>query len=87
MSEIASRENISLNQLGNWKSEFVENSARAFSRSRDERAAARRISEMEELEKAYQAKAGQLALENDFLKSVHKKLSGHEREARTSGKT
>ncbi|MCL1914516.1 MAG: transposase [Eubacteriaceae bacterium] len=58
MSEIASRENISLNQLSNWKSEFLENSPRAFSRSRDEKASARRIGEMEELEKEYQAKAG-----------------------------
>ncbi|MCL1914854.1 MAG: hypothetical protein FWG10_13520 [Eubacteriaceae bacterium] len=86
MREIASRENISLNQLGNWKSEFVENSPRASSQSRDEKAAARWIGGMEELEKACQAEAGQPAMENDFLKSVYKKLSGHGRKARAAAK-
>jgi len=86
MSEIASRENVSLNQLSNWKREFMENSSRAFSRSRDEKATTRQVEELKEQEKDYQAKVGQLTLENDFLKSVYKKLSGHEWEARTSGK-
>jgi transposase-like protein len=40
LSEIASRENVNSKQLSNWKSEFLENAARAFSRSRDEKAAA-----------------------------------------------
>ena len=36
MSEIASREGISLNQLSNWKSEFLSNAGRVLSKSRDE---------------------------------------------------
>ena len=86
MSEIASRENINIKQLGNWKTEFMENSARAFSRSRDEKAAAKQVEEMKDRERDYQAKVGQLTLENDFLKSVYKKLSGHEWEARLGQK-
>jgi transposase-like protein len=43
MSEIASREAINLKQLSNWKTEFLENAGRAFSRSRDEKAAARQV--------------------------------------------
>lgn len=66
LSEIAAREGINPKQLGNWKSEFLENAARAFSLSRDEKAAARRVVEMEKNEKGYQAKVGQLTLEVDF---------------------
>jgi len=86
MSEIASREEISLTQLSNWKSEFLANAERVFSKSRDEKTASKQIEEMKEVEHAYQAKVGQLTLENDFLKSVYKKLHGHEWEARNGFK-
>ena len=86
MSEIASREGMSVTQLGNWKREFLENANRAFSRNRDEKAAARQVTELEEKERRYQAKVGQLTLENDFLKSVYKKIHGHEYEARNGFK-
>lgn len=76
ISEIASRENINVKQLGNWKAEFLENSSRAFSRSRDEKNIARQVSELEEKEKKYQAKVGQLTLEVDFLKETAKKMFG-----------
>lgn len=76
LSEIASREGISVNQLGNWKREFMENAGRAFSRSRDEKAAARRVEAMEEQEKRTQAKVGQLTLEVDFLKETARKVYG-----------
>jgi transposase-like protein len=76
ISEIASRENINVKQLYNWKGEFLENAARAFSRSRDEKAAARQVTELEEKEKKYQAKVGQLTLEVDFLKETAKKMLG-----------
>jgi len=86
MSEIASRENINIKQLSNWKTEFMGNASRAFSRSSDEKAAARQVEEMKEMERAYQAKVGQLTLEVDFLKEVYKKIHGHEWEARNGGK-
>jgi len=76
LSDIAAREGINPKQLGNWKSEFLENAARAFSRSRDEKAAERHAEEMEEKEKGYQAKVGQLTLEVDFLKETAKKMLG-----------
>jgi hypothetical protein len=68
--------------LSNWKSEFLSNASRAFSKSRDEKIATKELEAMQELERAYQAKVGQLTLENDFLKEVYKKLHGHEWEAR-----
>ena len=76
MSEIASREGINLKQLSNWKTEFVENAGRAFSRSKDEKAAAREVAELKAKERDYQAKVGQLTLEVDFLKGVHEKIHG-----------
>jgi transposase-like protein len=76
LSEIASRENINTKQLSNWKSEFIENAARAFSRSRVEKAAAQQVEDMKERERDYQAKVGQLTLEVDFLKEAYKKLYG-----------
>jgi len=76
LSEIASHEGINPKQLGNWKSEFLENAVRTFSKSRDEKAAERRVEEMEEKEKGYQAKVGQLTLEVDFLKEAAKKMLG-----------
>jgi transposase-like protein len=82
MSEIASREGVSVNQLGNWKREFIENADRVFSRSSDEKAAERQVKEMKEIEREYQAKVGQLTLEVDFLKGAHEKLFGSEWESK-----
>jgi len=76
MSEIASRESINLKQLSNWKTEFIENAGRAFSRSKDEKAAAREVAELKSKARDYQAKVGQLTLEVDFLKGVHEKIHG-----------
>jgi len=76
MSEIASRESINLKQLSNWKTEFLENAGRAFSQSRDEKAASRKVEELKERERDYQAKVGQLTLEVDFLKKSCEKLHG-----------
>jgi transposase-like protein len=76
MSEIASRESISLKQLSNWKSEFLGNAPRVFSQSRDEKAAVRELAELKEVERDYQAKVGQLTLEVDFLKKKHEQIYG-----------
>lgn len=76
ISEIASRENINPKQLGNWKAEFLANASRAFSRSRDEKAAAKQVAELEAERKGYQAKVGQLTLEVDFLKETAEKMLG-----------
>jgi len=76
ISQIASREGINPNQLGNWKKEFIQNAARAFSQSRDEKVAEAKVEEMLEMERAYQAKVGQLTLEVDFLKKKHEQIYG-----------
>jgi len=74
--EIASRENINKNQLQNWKKEFIENSARVFSQTKLEKEAERKIRELEEKEREYQSKVGQLVIENDWLKKKHEQVYG-----------
>jgi len=76
ISQIASRESINPKQLGNWKKEFLQNAPRAFSQSRDEKAAAEKLAELKETEREYQAKVGQLTLEVDFLKKKHEQIYG-----------
>jgi len=75
-SEIASREGINVNLIGNWKREFIENAPRVFSQSRDEKVAAKKVEEMKETERDYQAKVGQLTLEVDWLKKKHDQVYG-----------
>lgn len=76
LSEIASREGINPNQIGNWKREFLENAGRVFAQNKLEKEAAKRLQELEAKEKAYQAKVGQLTLEVDFLKECSRKIYG-----------
>ena len=76
LSEIASREGIHANQIGNWKREFIENAPKIFSQSRDEKEAEKKAMEMKETERDYQAKVGQLTLEVDWLKKKHEQVFG-----------
>jgi len=76
VSEIGSREGINKNQLQNWKKEFVDNSARVFAQTKLEKEAERKIRELEEKEHEYQAKVGQLTIENDWLKKKYGQVYG-----------
>ena len=75
-AQIASREGINPKQLQNWKKEFCDNAAKAFGGSKAEKEAAQKVREMQEKERIYQAKVGQLTLEADFLKGCHEKVHG-----------
>jgi len=76
ISEIASREGIHTNQIGNWKREFLENAHRVFAQSRNEKEAEQKVVDMEEEKREYQAKVGQLTLEVDWLKKKHDQVYG-----------
>ena len=76
ISEIGAREGISPKQLGNWKKEFLENAYRAFSVSKDEKAAQRQVLEHKEKEQELLAKIGQLTYECDWLKKKFDNLNG-----------
>ena len=67
ISEIGARENISPKLLGNWKSEFLENAHRAFSVTKDEKAARATARAAEEREQELLAKIGGLTYELDWL--------------------
>lgn len=68
VSEISAREELAPKQIHNWKKEFLENSYRAFSVTKDEREANNRAKEAVEREQKLMAKVGQLTIEVDFLK-------------------
>lgn len=68
ISEIGARERISPKQLGNWRCEFIENAHRAFSGTRDQKAARKAEQEVAERERALKETIGQLVYERDWLK-------------------
>ena len=82
ISEIASREKINTNQLGNWKREFVEKAGQIFNRSKKEDELTEKLKEIQEREREYQAKVGQLTLENDWLKKKSDEVLGEGWESR-----
>ena len=71
MSEIGAREDISPNQLGNWRREFINCAHRVFSTTRDERAANAIARAADEREQSLMAKIGQLTYELDWLKKKY----------------
>ena len=68
ISEIASREQINVKQLYNWRNDFTQNAYRIFAGNRADKEAEKRQREFEEHEQELMAKVGQLTLENDWLK-------------------
>ncbi len=82
ISELASRESLNTNQIGNWKREFLENAGRVFAQGQTEKEATQTIREFQEKERRYQEKVGQLTLEVDFLKKKSEGVCGPGWEAR-----
>jgi transposase-like protein len=70
LNEIATKNDISPNQLRNWKIEFLENVAKAFAVSNQEKNAKKAERLFQEEMKELMAKVGQLTIENDWLKKI-----------------
>ena len=68
ISEIGARESVSPKQSGNWKREFLDNAHRAFSVTKDEKAALKAMKAANDREHDLMAKIGQLTYECDWLK-------------------
>jgi putative transposase len=71
ISEIGARENLSPKMLYNWKREFIENAYRAFSATKDEKAAKETMEAAVDREQELLAKIGQLTYECDWLKKKY----------------
>ena len=68
ISEIASRENLNVNQLKNWKKEFIENAARAFSGSKEEKASRKEAEQVQQREEELIKTIGHLTVQVNWLK-------------------
>jgi len=68
VSEIGAREGIASKMLNTWRRELEVNAHRAFSMSKEERAAQKQILETQEREQSLMAKIGQLTYELDWFK-------------------
>ena len=75
VSEIASREGINVNQLKNWKKEFLENASRAFNGSKSEKEAKRAAENAKKREEKLMQKIGHLTVQVDWFKKNLKKCS------------
>jgi len=68
VSEIASREQINVKQIYNWRNELRDNIALIFDRNKQSREYERKLIELMEKEEELMAKVGRLTIENDWLK-------------------
>jgi transposase-like protein len=84
ISEISSREGINIKQIYNWRKEFLDNSYRVFSVTKDERTAKNKVKEALEREQNLLTKVGQLTVELDWLKKKSTELFGFEYEKKFS---
>ena len=76
ISEIASREGINVNQLKNWKKEFLENASRAFNGSKSEKEAKRAAENSKKREEKLMQKIGHLTVQVDWLKKKSEDVLG-----------
>lgn len=68
ISEIASREELNVNMVKNWKKEFLENAANAFRNSKNEKAAKKEAEKAKAREEELLRKIGHLTIQVDWLK-------------------
>ena len=71
LSEIGAREGIAPKLLSTWRREFLDNAYRAFSVTKDERAANNAARASSDREQELLAKIGQLTYECDWLKKKY----------------
>jgi transposase-like protein len=76
ISEIAAKNGINPNQLGNWKREFMQNAYRAFETTKQERETKAKERENAQKEAQMLKTIGQLTMERDFLKAVSEHIEG-----------
>jgi len=75
-SEIASREEINVKQVYNWRAALLDGAQSVFEQSKTEREYERRLAEAAEREEELMAKVGRLTIENDWLKKKYTEIGG-----------
>ena len=64
------KEGINVNQLKNWKKEFLENASRSFNGSKSEKEAKRAVENAKKREEKLMQKIGHLTVQVDWLKKI-----------------
>ena len=85
ISEIASREGINVNQLKNWKKEFLDNASVVFDDKCEENLKEKLAEERKE-KAEYAKKVGQLTMQVDWLKKKSEEICGPDYESKFSPK-
>ena len=75
-SEIASREEINVKQVYNWRATLLDGAQSVFEQSKTEREYERKLTEAAEREEELMAKVGRLTIENDWLKKKYTEIGG-----------
>jgi len=86
IGELAAEHGLSPNQLRNWKKEFLENAAKVFSESKQEKDLHTKERAMDEERNELMAKVGQLTIENDWLKKKYGQVFGSDWENKSGYK-
>ena len=86
LGELAAEHGLSPNQLRNWKREFIENAAKVFSESKQEKALRAKERAMDEERNELMAKVGQLTIEVDWLKKKSRQVLGDDWETKSGFK-
>jgi len=76
LGKLASENELSPNQLRNWKREFLQNAARVFSESKQEKELRAKERAIDEERNQLMAKVGQLTIEIDWLKKKSRQMLG-----------
>jgi transposase-like protein len=75
LGEIAAREYVNPNQIGNWKREFLERSPEIFSDNKKQKEIVRQRQTAENEKNLLLKTIGQLTLERDYLRAAAGKLA------------
>ncbi len=86
LGELAVENNVSPNQLRNWKREFLDNATKIFSESKQEKDLRAKEREMDEERSELMAKVGQLTIEIDWLKKKSRQVLGPDWETKSGYK-
>ena len=86
LGELATENELSPNQLRNWKKEFLENATKVFSESKQEKDLRAKERSMDEERNELMAKVGQLTIEVDWLKKKSKQVLGNDWEIKSGFK-